>query len=79
MLLIQQFSGAPKRLHDWLSLSISQLVGPVMHLFEDKYYAPTWPDFLYIFLKRTLFFFEGFMFLFLRPNEAFNVLKAFLI
>ena len=31
------------------------------------------------FFIRTSFFFQGFMFLFLRPNEAFNVLRAFLI
>ena len=31
------------------------------------------------FLKERHFFFEGFMFLFLRLNEAFNVLRAFLI
>ena len=31
------------------------------------------------FFIRTSFFFNGFMFLFWRPNEAFNVLRAFLI
>ena len=32
---------------------------------------------LHFFFIRTSFFFEGFMFLFSRPNEAFNILRAF--
>ena len=34
---------------------------------------------IHFFFIRMSFFFEGFMFLFSKPNKAFNVLRAFLI
>ena len=53
--------------------TISTLVLPVELVAHKRYKLH------FFFFIRTSFFFEGFMFLFLRPNEAFNVLRVFLI